>query len=320
MRCLEADHYLWHHNLTTLQALVILIYGINQSHGQSWTLLGLAYHLAIAIGCHVDPTNFKIDVVEREERRRCWVGLTMLLRNQNAAMGNIGLPYSNLPSNSRLPVDCNDEDVLTGVEASLFTLTEPTDMTYLLFRFRLFDISAKICDKVLTARDTDLHAIGNLHDQINREQDLWKNRYGQSSRVAPLSTENLLHFNVLLGHSHHLTLLLHRAVIRNPLLDISTYCRSLEICRESSRVLLEIHESFHENPALAPYAWYNRGRGSFHAFHAATTLISVFSSGVEQPSGSDSWQIIQACLARVTVMSSISPLCGNIARILRGLT
>ncbi|KAJ5617421.1 hypothetical protein N7537_002535, partial [Penicillium hordei] len=44
MKCLEADRYL--------------------CHGQTWTLLGLVYHLALSIGCHVDPATFSLDIVE----------------------------------------------------------------------------------------------------------------------------------------------------------------------------------------------------------------------------------------------------------------
>lgn len=70
MRSLEADNYMWDHNVTTLQTLIILIYGLSHSHGQTWTLLGLAHHLALSIGCHVDPDTLGLDIIEKEERRR----------------------------------------------------------------------------------------------------------------------------------------------------------------------------------------------------------------------------------------------------------
>jgi hypothetical protein len=32
LRCLEADKYLWQQNVTTFQALIVIIYSINHSH------------------------------------------------------------------------------------------------------------------------------------------------------------------------------------------------------------------------------------------------------------------------------------------------
>ncbi|KAK3943408.1 hypothetical protein QBC46DRAFT_447025 [Diplogelasinospora grovesii] len=88
-RCLEGDHYLWRQNLRTLQALILLIYGINHSHGQSWALLGLIRNVALSLGCHVDPDHFGLGIVEAEQRRRCWAALTMLYMIQNACLGSI---------------------------------------------------------------------------------------------------------------------------------------------------------------------------------------------------------------------------------------
>ncbi|PNP51407.1 hypothetical protein THARTR1_07953 [Trichoderma harzianum] len=71
MQALQADNYLWRHTRHTLQALIIIIYSINHSHGSSWTLLGMARNIAFSLGCHVDPDNFDLGLVETEERRRC---------------------------------------------------------------------------------------------------------------------------------------------------------------------------------------------------------------------------------------------------------
>jgi hypothetical protein len=43
MGCLEADHYMVYHRLSTLQSLILMIYAINHSQGSgsSWALLGM---------------------------------------------------------------------------------------------------------------------------------------------------------------------------------------------------------------------------------------------------------------------------------------
>lgn len=102
MKCLEADRYLWRHNVSTLQELLNLIYGIHHIHGQTWTLLGLAYHMALSIGCHVDAAAFSLDIVEAEECRRCWLGLTTLLCNQNMAVTGFDI-YQSVFSSCVLP-------------------------------------------------------------------------------------------------------------------------------------------------------------------------------------------------------------------------
>ncbi|KAJ5207248.1 hypothetical protein N7491_002121 [Penicillium cf. griseofulvum] len=114
MKCLEADRYLWRHNVSTLQALLNLIYGIHHSHGQTWTLLGLVYHLALSIGCHVDPATFSLDIVEAEERRRCWLGLITLLCNQNMAITGLDIYQSVFSSRVLPPAVVWDEDIIQG--------------------------------------------------------------------------------------------------------------------------------------------------------------------------------------------------------------
>ncbi|KPM42792.1 hypothetical protein AK830_g3751 [Neonectria ditissima] len=67
MKCLEADHYLSRHNLHTLQTLVLLIYGINHTHGQSWALLETARNIALSLGHHVHPNSFDLDLITAEK-------------------------------------------------------------------------------------------------------------------------------------------------------------------------------------------------------------------------------------------------------------
>lgn len=92
MQCLDADQYLWNHIVQTLQTLILVVYGTGHNYGQGWTLLGVAHHIALSIGCHVDPSTFDPDEVKCEERRRCWAGLKMLYNNHNTVTGHVG-PY-----------------------------------------------------------------------------------------------------------------------------------------------------------------------------------------------------------------------------------
>lgn len=87
MRCLVADNFMFCHNLHTVQCLVLLIYALNHAQGPAWSLLGTTLHIAISIGCAVDPAGLDVDRIEAEERRRCWAGLRMLYTIQNTCLG-----------------------------------------------------------------------------------------------------------------------------------------------------------------------------------------------------------------------------------------
>ena len=169
LRCLEEDQYLWNLNVTTLQAPVILLYGIGHTHGPIWTLLGLAHHLAISIGCHVDPDTFRLDTIAAGERRRCWAGLMIVYTTQNTLLGHLGLPHTALRGNSRPPADINDDNLTAGIPSPP---GEATQMTYLLLKCRLFDICSEICGKVLSAEGPRLDIIWSLDALIQQERPM----------------------------------------------------------------------------------------------------------------------------------------------------
>lgn len=277
MACLDADNYLWNHNVTTLQALILLIYSIGHSHGRTWTLLGLAHHLAISLGCHVDPSEFDLSAVECEERRRCWAGLMMLYTSENLSLGYGALAHHVLPTNCSAPSDIDDDQI--GRETSRpYTPNQATQMTYLLLKFRLYDICADLCERVLNlAEPPPYYIIKELDGMIENEKTSWNLRYHQngSSLTRELPEHHKAHLKILQSYASHLTLLLHQAALETE----QSYGPTAPEWSETKIVtsalhLLEIHAEFEQDPALVPFGWYNRGLGSFHAFHAATLLFS----------------------------------------------
>lgn len=281
MKCLEADHYLWRHNMHTLQTLIVLIYGINQTHGQSWALLGTARNIALALGCHVDPDVFNLDVVAAEERRRCWAGLNMLYTIQNTTLGH--LDSSVPPSNVKTPLDIDDDQLSAGFPNPEPARGRPSQMSYLLLKFGLYDLCGRICRSA--CRDSQVEtpeAIKNLDSEITLQQEALNCKYLVDTAHAPLPDYHAVHLNILFGYSHQLTLLLHRPVLmqwassRGALSRLNeNVALSRSRCIESSRALIGIHRMLHEDDFYSPYRWYNRGLGSFHAFHAIVCLIYI---------------------------------------------
>lgn len=320
MRCLEMDNYLWRHNITTLQALIILIYGINHSHGQSWTLLGSTYHMALSLGCHIDPSNFKLNLVECEERRRCWACVMMLCTLQNTSMRNLAPHYNSSHYSVRMPADVNDFDLTPKSTTLPIHTGRATQMSYLLLKFRLYDIGSKICSQVLNAITIDAKVIADLDKALTHERELWSSVYTYHSRQDELPLYHRIHLKILHSFSHQLTLLLHRRVLMQGSTDQSQQHTARSRSIESARALLEIHSCLHDQPEFGPFQWYNRGLGCFHTFHAAVVLVAIISESSEADSDlPDSIRLLQECVERFESLASLSLVCQRAAPILRRL-
>jgi hypothetical protein len=332
--CLEGDHYLWRQNIRTLQALILLIYGINHSHGQSWSLLGLTRNIALSLGCHVDPEHFGLDIVEAEQRRRSWACLTMLYMIQNTCLGSIDT--SPIQSSVRMPLDVDDDELIAGATAVNAQIThstnEPSQMSYLLYKFRLYDICARICQYLFSGSGLPSYdAIAAFDNEISAQQDEWNIKYVSDTRHSSLSSHHAVHLNILFGYSHQLLLLLHRPVLveahanngsaRN--YTPSQVSSSRRRCLQSASALLGIHRLLHENEEYRPYQWYNRGLGSFHAFHAAV-FIAYTSGTITDLDADDIVSLreeLEASVSTFEAMAStgMSRICEKAAPVLRHL-
>lgn len=269
MKCLAADGMIWRHDLRTLQALILMIYGLNHSQNQTstWVLLGTTYSIALAIGVHVDPDKLNLGLAEGEERRRCWAGLVMLYTINNTALKS--LDSRPLPQDVKLPADINDSDLLYGrVQADS---DAPTQMTYILFKFHLYELSARISHFVLdTHRSVVELDVYNLEKEIASEREKWNLRYHiDSARQVPLHHQVQVH--ILHIYSHQLTLLLYRPLVFGP----NATSQAKERCIASALEILFTHKTLCEVAVFKPYKWYVLGLGSFYAFHAAVVLAAM---------------------------------------------
>jgi hypothetical protein len=317
MQCLAADQYLWRHNMHTLQALILLIYGINHSHGQTWALLGTAYNIALALGCHIDPDVFGLDIVQCEERRRCWAGLSMLYTIQNTSLGILD-PRS-IPNDVKLPANVNDSDLMDGGRAP--TIESPTQMSYLLFKFRLYKLSSQISQEIFAPRPPSYQSIMALDQEISHEQEAWAESYASHSVGGPLPVHHVVQLHILYGYSHQLRLLLHRPLFNRALTSANSeeVALSRNRCIESAQGMLGIHKLLFESSEFRPFRWYNQGLGSFHAFHAAIVLFVVLVTADNVAESYDMKQALESSLAIFTAMSERSNICKKAAPILQFL-
>ncbi|KAF7864294.1 uncharacterized protein EAF02_010262 [Botrytis sinoallii] len=319
MQCLGKQGVFWgKHNVQSLQALILLVYAMNHNQDPTWTILGTTYHVAIALGCHVDPSILHLDPIQSEERRRCWAGLMMLYTIQTTALG-ITDSFWTCKNTVRLPADVNDTDItLTDIQTPS---PGPTQMSYLLFKFQLYDLASAICRETFTSSTPSARAIKDLDAQICAAQELWDKRYASHSSRAPVPTHHVVHLHILYGYSHQLFLLLHRPFFAQSLLglDLEAPNDSQIRCLASAEALLDIHRTLVETPANRQYMWYTRGLGSFHAFHAAVVLAVALLMPVYRAQYERFKEMLEGALARLEGMGARSRVCERGARILKFL-
>ncbi|KAF2174190.1 hypothetical protein M409DRAFT_49053 [Zasmidium cellare ATCC 36951] len=225
---------------------------------------------------------------------------------------HIGLPHTALRSNAQPPADVNDGDLNAGIPS---TSGKATQMTYLLLKFRLYDICSAICDKVLAVAAPQLDTIWSIDALIQQERRSLELRYSHDTRASTLPIHHQAHVNILRLYSNHLTLLLHHKYSMGRGADHAPVQWSRQRCLESARQLLAGYQALNESPDLAPFRWYARGLGSFHAFHAATALLANLPNDGE---GHDQdYQVLHATLETFDGMVEMSSICAKAAPALR---
>ncbi|EOA84517.1 uncharacterized protein SETTUDRAFT_81226, partial [Exserohilum turcica Et28A] len=303
-KCLEADNYLWQQNVTTLQAL-ILIYSINHSHGQTWTLLGMTYHIALSLGCHIDPSDFGLDIVRCEERRRCWAGLMMLFMIQGTSMGHLGPDPWATSEGVQMPSDLDDCDLVANEYVLPLTSRHATQMSYLLFETPFYKIANEVCPVVRNAIKPPTSLIGRLDEKILSEQRSWHDKYLVHSAIVEPPTYHKAHLNILQGYSHQLLMLLHNHAMRTSIDSQQCHLSASKALR-SAKKLLRIHSVFFTKIEFSPFRWYLRGIGSFHAYHAAVSLMAILTERSWDLAHRDILSSVKQCVDRFGTLAETS--------------
>ncbi|KAL4866627.1 hypothetical protein BDV12DRAFT_210355 [Aspergillus spectabilis] len=324
MRCLVADNFMFRHNLCTVQCLVLLIYAINHAQGPAWSLLGTTLHIAVAIGCAVDPERLNVGRIEAEERRRCWAALRMLYTIQNTCLGNL-MPFR-IDSHVELPADIEDD------ELSLETIpitdgtgsAAPTKMTYLLYKFRLYNLAFDICQS-----PHDPAKMEALDTKIAWEQQCHFVRFAGRA-LSGLEAYHQAHYYILANYTNHLTLLLHRPCLttigKDPIgggtagrvtIGGGTLnpAQSSERCQDAATTILSNFERLYSDPLFRSYRWYVDGLGSFYAFFSITTLLVLHGNG-QLKSGAETINLVLRCVDMFVHNSPRSAVCSKAAAIL----
>ncbi|GIZ38717.1 hypothetical protein CKM354_000212200 [Cercospora kikuchii] len=251
----------------------------------------------------------------------------MLYTHQNTAMGHPGIAHAYFPSNCRAPADIDDDtlhpDMSDDALGSLASTGGPTQMTYLLKKFRLYDLCTDICEHVLCKSCGHLAQIRRLDGAIQREQRSWDTQFFAIARTEQqLAPHHRAHVNILRSYAHHLTLLLHQQVIlrtSDAANDEDVLRWSSVRCLDAAMSILHVHAYVQNDPELQTYQWYNRGLGSFHAFHATVVLVMMCQRGLHQNRKHVIGPALRDCHARFAGMGDLSPFCAKAAPLLQML-
>lgn len=277
----------------------------------------MTHNVATALACHIDPSNLDLGHVESEERRRCWAGLRMLYTIHNINLGAID-PDHAIACNVQLPADINDIDITeNGVFRS--SSSGPTQMSYLLFKFKLYTLTTKICQKTFGSSIPTHEVVQDLDRQICLAQEECDARYQIDSLSRTLPTYHAVHLHILHAYTYQLFLLLHRPFFAQSILGFEVPNTSQVRCIASAEALLDIHRTLSETTEYKPYMWYTNGLGGFHAFHAAVVLAVASMMPIYNSQYDKFKSILDATLARFERAANRSKICERSARTLRFL-
>ncbi|KAL4953342.1 hypothetical protein BDW69DRAFT_165512 [Aspergillus filifer] len=323
MRCLTADNFMFRHNLCTVQSLVLLIYAMNHAQGPAWSLLGTTLHIAVAIGCAVDPARLNVSRIEAEERRRCWAALQMLYTIQNTCLGNI-MPFR-IDAHVDLPADIEDEDLLTPAvyPPRSSEVSEPgappTKMTYLLYKFRLYNLAFDICQLSHSAR-ADSATISALERRIAYEQQCHSTRFAGTQNME-LEPYHQAHYYILANYTNLLTLLLYRPFLPTTASEVNSQMQnnaSLS-CSAAATTILANFLKLSSDSIFRSYRWYVDGLGSFFAFFSITTqfiLYGIKDGGATIGHNPETVNLVFHCVDLLVSNASRSAVCARAASVL----
>ncbi|KAJ0418814.1 hypothetical protein BJY00DRAFT_302623 [Aspergillus carlsbadensis] len=322
MLCLSEDNFLIRHSLNTLEALLILLYGISQNDGveQTWALLvGTAHNIGIALRCNLKSKPPPMSYIEFERRRRCWAGICLLHTYQAILFRDVDVSFLLDKQEPELfPADVNDSDIHDDFIQQ--PSSQPTQMSMIMFKLRLFKLSSRICHRLSTPLDE--HTLLVFDAEIAAEQSQWDEKFLIDGKPSVLDIASYAHWCILQQYAHQLYLLIHRTFCTCQISGGGGSHRQTESqlkCISSGAALLEIQRLFFEVPRLRHYRWYVYGMTSFCALHGAVALASCL---LMQGAGFDSSgyrAAFDAAVVRVEAIRGRSSICVKALPILRHL-
>lgn len=253
----------------------------------------MALNIGIALRCNMKTKPSTMGWIAFEQRRRCWAGILMLYTYQAILFRDVNVSALS-EMELTMPADVNDSDIRDDM--TLQPSSQPTQMSVIMFKLRLFEISSRVCD--LLSGDSELNEdrLVPFDSLISQEQAKWDATFLLDGQPSVLDIPSYAHWCILQQYAHQLYLLLHRAFCRSHSGKPPRFQSQLK-CVTSGAASLEIHRQFVELLRLRHYRWYVYDMTSFCAFHGAVALASCL---IMEPDSLD------ASLYRTTFDTAVS--------------
>uniref|UniRef100_A0A0B7KH32 Xylanolytic transcriptional activator regulatory domain-containing protein n=2 Tax=Bionectria ochroleuca TaxID=29856 RepID=A0A0B7KH32_BIOOC len=303
--CLSEARFMVRYNLTTLEALLIMIYGICHSEGvdRAWVFLGVALNMGIALRCNANHLNQ--NRIEQQRRWRCWAGIRLLYTYQGILFHDVD-PSFLLAFPSLVPTD--EYDFGINGETIRESSTCPSSVSIMKFKLRLFELSTWIGSSLSSSSCFDEATMHRYEALIATEQEQWNSLFLPSGSPSFGDTASYAYWCILETYAHQLYLLIHRPFYHSQ--SPKFLPSSRENYAKASIALLDIYEKMCELPILRPYRWLVNGMTSFNALQG---MIALAACMIDKPGQVDSIAshrvIFDAAVQRIESLHKSSPVC-----------
>lgn len=273
----------------------------------------MALNIGIALQCNTNPSSSKLSCIDIERRRRCWAGILMLHTYQAISYRDVDMSLL-LNIQATMPADVNDVDIKD--DRILPPSSQPTQMSVMIYKIRLFQLSSKICHHLSRESRFDEATLNYFDGQIAEEQRQWSEVFLLDGSPSILEVSSYTHWCILQLYANQLYLLIHRPFCKphGPYFRASSRAK----CISSGAALLDIHRQYCDVPRMRHYRWFIYGMTSFCTIHGAMALASCL---LDEPDAHESpyRAMFDEAVTRIDSIQNKSHICAKAGPILRHL-
>ncbi|KAJ4113952.1 hypothetical protein NW768_011482 [Fusarium equiseti] len=305
LACLSEARFMVRYDLDTLEAILIMTYGICHSDGADRALgfLGLSLNIGIVLRCHVNHLNQNL--IEQQRRWRCWAGIRMLYTYQGILFRDVD-PSFLLTIPSPVPAEVDDSDIHADIIQE--PRTYPNSMSVMKFKLRLFELSTKICSRLSDSSTFDESAMNHFDTLIGAEQQQWASTFLPSGCPSFFDTAGFAYWCILETYAYQLYLLIHRPFYHSQSPHFLPTSRKRYA--SSCVALLDTFEKLCELPTLRPYRWLVNGITSFNALQGVVALAAcLIDKRGQDDTASSHKPVFDAAVLRIGSLQKSSPVC-----------
>lgn len=281
-KCLVAENFMVNHSITTLQALILLVYGISHlqgSTGIAWPILGLSVNIAVSLGCHIDGDSITASasssIFDIEQKRRNWCALLLLDMLQTFSYGRPSV-LNRDAFNTTFPRNINDDELTNYTEDLDGDTTsisgDPdlriTQMTYMNCKYRFYSLTSTLLPRLLDVDNVVYWEVRELDSKLVEQRRQWDKIYLAPKNKQDAPYYHFVQYDILYIYLNQVYLLLHR-----PHYYSEPFSR--QRCVNSSMDIIGRFQNFCKDEYYKPFKWYARGLGGFYCFHAAIVLSVI---------------------------------------------